>query len=134
MGRFGNLARRSWRWKPREAQRGQLVNEKVSTSFKQRLSNQRWMMRACRRSWKGPNWDTNLRICSMINREELWDCEVVRTVKISGDGSPLSQRLILNLLEPCTVTHHLFEEGVGPCMIMMNNSRTDRTIETRPCS
>lgn len=52
---------------------------------------------------EGPNWGLNLRICKMINAEEISGTEIVRAIrkKISGTGK--SQRLSLDLLETCAM-------------------------------
>lgn len=50
------------------------------------------------------NWGLNLRICNLLNSEELDGSEVVRTIKkkISGKSS-IGQRLSLELLEACAM-------------------------------
>ncbi|MBA0674975.1 hypothetical protein Goari_016543 [Gossypium aridum] len=50
------------------------------------------------------NWGMNMRICSMINSEELNGTEIVRAIKSKISGKNVaSQRLSLELLEACTM-------------------------------
>ncbi|GAA0143259.1 hypothetical protein LIER_35706 [Lithospermum erythrorhizon] len=50
-----------------------------------------------------PNWGLNLRICSMINGDEISGSEVVKALKRKVVGkSVVSQRLSLELMEACT--------------------------------
>ncbi|GMH20885.1 hypothetical protein Nepgr_022727 [Nepenthes gracilis] len=53
---------------------------------------------------ESPDWGLNLRICALINSEELSGTEIVRAIKKKiGSGDVTSQKLSLELLEGCAM-------------------------------
>ncbi|GAB2282244.1 hypothetical protein Dimus_016794 [Dionaea muscipula] len=53
---------------------------------------------------ESPDWGLNLRICSLINAEEISGTEIVRAIKKKITGADaVSQRLSLELLEACAM-------------------------------
>lgn len=139
MERFGNLAQWGQRLKTSGAQVGRLVSEKVKDMMQTPSLESKMVDEATLETMEEPNWGINLRICSMIKREELRGCEVVRAMKrkISGGGSPVSHGLTLDLLEACTMNcEKVFSEVASEGMLdeivrMIDNPRTDQGIRDK---
>lgn len=79
-----------------------------------------------------PNWGLNLRICAMINAEEVNGTEVVKAIKKKLLGkSQTSQRLGLDLLETCTsncekvFSEVASEKVLDDMMKMIDDPKTD---------
>lgn len=79
-----------------------------------------------------PNWGMNLKICAMINTNELSTAEIVKSIKkkISGKN-PITQKLSLDLLETCTTNcEKVFsdvasENVLDEMVIMIKNPQTE---------
>lgn len=134
MERFGNLAQWGERLKTSGAQMGRMVSEKVKDMIQTPTLESKMVDEATLETMEEPNWGMNLRICSMINREELRGPEVVRAMKrkISNYGSPVSQSLTLDLLEACTMNcEKVFSEVASERVLdemvrMIDNPPTDQ--------
>lgn len=87
---------------------GAEMGRKFSGKMKEILQGQsqeaKMVEEATSENLEEPNWGLNLRICNLLNSEELDGSEVARTIKkkISGK-SPIGQRLSLDLLEVCAM-------------------------------
>ncbi|KAL8170338.1 hypothetical protein V2J09_022142 [Rumex salicifolius] len=87
---------------------------------------------------ESPDWGLNLRICAMINSEELSGTEVVRAVKrkISA-GEVHSQRLGLELLETCAMNcEKVFSEIASEKLLeemvtLIENPQSERECSVR---
>ena len=101
------LAQLGVRLKTGGAQMGRLVTEKVKEILQTPTPESKLVDEATsdtiNMEAEGPNWGLNLRICKMINAEEISGTEIVRAIrkKISGTGK--TQRLSLDLLETCAM-------------------------------
>lgn len=91
-------------------------------------------------SLESPDWGLNLRICSLINGEELNGADVVKAIKrkISGGGDSKGLRLALELLEACAmncekVFSEIASEKVVEEMVVkvIENPQGDRECQVR---
>ncbi|KAK4800451.1 hypothetical protein SAY86_020938 [Trapa natans] len=134
MERFNNLSQWGERLKTSGAQMGRMVSEKVKDMIQTPTLESKMVDEATLETMEEPNWGMNLRICSMINREELRGPEVVRAMKrkISNHGSPVSQSLTLDLLEACTMNcEKVFSEVASDRVLddmvrMIDNAQVDQ--------
>ncbi|XP_031377193.1 TOM1-like protein 2 isoform X2 [Punica granatum] len=134
MERFGNLAQWGEKLKTSGAQMSRMVSEKVKDIMQTPTLESKMVDEATLETMEEPNWGMNLRICSMINREELRGPEVVRAMKrkIASGGSTVSQSLTLDLLEACTMNcEKVFSEVASERVLdemvrMIDNPRTDQ--------
>ncbi|XP_062148381.1 TOM1-like protein 2 [Alnus glutinosa] len=101
------LAQLGERLKTGGAQMGRMVTGKVKEILQTPTPESRMVDEATLETMEEPNWGTNLRICKMINGEELSGTEIVRAIKkkIAGGGKSAerSQKLSLDLLEACAM-------------------------------
>ncbi|KAK4802858.1 hypothetical protein SAY86_001061 [Trapa natans] len=134
MERLGNLAQWGERLKISGVQMGRMVSEKVKDIIQTPTLESKMVDEATMETMEEPNWGMNLRICSMINREELRGFDVVRAMKrkISNHESPVSQSLTLDLLEACTMNcEKVFSEVASERVLddmvrMIDNPQTDQ--------
>ncbi|XP_077227594.1 ENTH/VHS/GAT family protein [Tasmannia lanceolata] len=87
---------------------GAQMSRKVSGKMKEILQVQtqesKMVDEATLDSLEEPNWGINLRICALLNSEELSGPEVVRAIKKKiASKNTVSQRLSLDLLEACAM-------------------------------
>ncbi|KAF5482402.1 hypothetical protein F2P56_002977 [Juglans regia] len=128
------LAEWGERLKTGGAQMGRMMSEKVKGILQSPTPESKMVDEATSESMEEPNWGTNLRICKMINSEELSGTEIVRSIKkkISGGEGAVSQRLSLDLLEACAMNcEKVFSEVASEKVLdemvkMIDNPQTDR--------
>lgn len=91
-------------------------------------------------SLESPDWGLNLRICSLINGEELSGAEVVKAIKrkIAGSGDSKVQKMALELLEVCAmncekVFSEIASEKVVEEMVvsLIENPQADKECQVR---
>eukprot|EP00262_Sarcandra_glabra_P011110 TRINITY_DN26826_c0_g1_i1.p1 TRINITY_DN26826_c0_g1~~TRINITY_DN26826_c0_g1_i1.p1 ORF type:complete len:376 (-),score=87.15 TRINITY_DN26826_c0_g1_i1:77-1204(-) len=87
---------------------GAQMSRKVSGKMKEILQGQtpegKMVDEATSDRLEEPNWSINLRICGLLNGEELSGSEVVRAIKKKiASNNTVSQRLSLDLLETCAM-------------------------------
>ncbi|XP_068664775.1 TOM1-like protein 2 isoform X2 [Aristolochia californica] len=87
---------------------GAQMSRKVSGKMKEFLQVQtpeaKMVDEATSESLPEPNWGLNLRICALLNAEELSGPEVMRAIKKKiASKSMVSQRFSLDLLEACAM-------------------------------
>lgn len=89
---------------------------------------------------ESPDWGLNLRICAMINAEDLSGTEVVKAVKrkiSAGAADVHSQRLGLELLETCAMNcEKVFSEIASEKLLeemlrLIENPQSDRECSVR---
>ncbi|XP_056858670.1 TOM1-like protein 2 [Raphanus sativus] len=87
------------------AQMSRLVTDKVKDILQAPTLESKMVDEATLETLEDPNWGMNMRICAQINNREFNAAEIVRAIKrkISGNKSPVSQRLSLELLEACAM-------------------------------
>ncbi|KAK7284121.1 hypothetical protein RJT34_18860 [Clitoria ternatea] len=82
------------------AQMGRMVSVKVKEMLQPTTPESKMVDEATSETMEEPNWGLNLRICGMINNEQLNGSEVVKAVKRKlNHKNPLVQTLTLDLLE-----------------------------------
>ncbi|CAA3024914.1 TOM1-like protein 2 [Olea europaea var. sylvestris] len=86
------------------AQMGRTISTKMKEILQSPTPESKIVDEATAESMEEPNWSLNLRICSMVNKEELNGTEIVKAIKkkLVAGKSPVSQMLSLDLLETCT--------------------------------
>ena len=91
-------------------------------------------------SLESPDWGLNLRICSLINGEELSGAEVVKAIKrkIAGSGDSKVQRMALELLEACAMNcEKVFSEIASEKLVeemvvsLIENPQADKECQVR---
>ncbi|KAJ9564963.1 hypothetical protein OSB04_000929 [Centaurea solstitialis] len=110
-----------------------LVGTKVKEILQAPTPESKIVDEATLETMEEPNWGLNLRICAMINGEELNGTEVVKAIKkkIGLGKNVVGQRLSLDLLETCTsncdkVFSEVASEKVLEDMVaMVKDDRTD---------
>ncbi|XP_057517635.1 TOM1-like protein 2 [Amaranthus tricolor] len=91
---------------------------------------------------ESPDWGLNLRICSLINAEELSGAEIVKSIKKKinnvGNVEAIAMRLALELLEACAmncekVFSEIASEKVVEDMVvkLIENPQADRESQVR---
>lgn len=91
---------------------------------------------------ESPDWGLNLRICSLINSEELSGAEIVKAIKRkinnAGNGDAKTLRLALELLEACAmncekVFSEIASEKVVEDMVvkLIDDLQADRECQVR---
>lgn len=91
---------------------------------------------------ESPDWGLNLRICSLLNAEELNGAEIMKAIKKkinnSGNGDAKTLRLALELLEACAmncekVFSEIASEKVVEDMVakLIENPQADRECQVR---
>ncbi|KAL2934761.1 TOM1-like protein 2 [Bienertia sinuspersici] len=91
---------------------------------------------------ESPDWGLNLRICSLINSEELSGAEIVKAIKKKinngGNGDAKTMRLALELLEACAmncekVFSEIASEKIVEDMVvkLIENPLADRECQVR---
>ncbi|XP_075648725.1 TOM1-like protein 2 [Castanea sativa] len=108
-----NLAQLGERLKSQGAQMGRMVTGKVKEILQTPTPESKLVDEATSETLEemGPNWGLNLRICKLINVEEISGTEIVRAIKkkissgtgSSNNGAVVSQMLSLDLLETCAM-------------------------------
>lgn len=108
-----NLAQLGERLKNQGAQMGRMVTGKVKEILQTPTPESKLVDEATSETLEemGPNWGLNLRICKLINAEEISGTEIVRAIKkkissgtgSNNNGAVVSQRLSLDLLETCAM-------------------------------
>ncbi|XP_059626022.1 TOM1-like protein 2 [Cornus florida] len=85
------------------AQMSRIVSTKMKEILQAPTAESKFVDEATSENMEEPNWGMNLRICAMINSEELSGSEIVKAIKKKISGrSVVSQRLSFDLLEACT--------------------------------
>lgn len=91
---------------------------------------------------ESPDWGLNLRICSLINAEELSGAEIVKAIKKkinnAGNGDAKTLRLALELLEACAMNcEKVFSEIASEKLVedmvvkLIENPQADRECQVR---
>ncbi|GFP85424.1 target of myb protein 1 [Phtheirospermum japonicum] len=86
------------------AQMGRSISSKMKEILQTPTLESKIVDEATDESMEEPNWGLNLRICTMIGRDEYDGAEIVRAIKrkLVQGRNPAIQRLTLDLLEACT--------------------------------
>ncbi|CAA3011203.1 TOM1 2 [Olea europaea subsp. europaea] len=86
------------------AQMGRTISTKMKEILQSPTPESKIVDEATAETMDEPNWSLNLRICSMISKEELNGTEIVKAIKkkLVAGKNPVSQMLSLDLLETCT--------------------------------
>ncbi|KAK6143950.1 hypothetical protein DH2020_020770 [Rehmannia glutinosa] len=121
------------------AQMGRTISSKMKEILQTPTPESKIVDEATDESMEEPNWGLNLRICTMISREEYDGAEIVRAIKrkLVQGKNPVSQRLSLDLLETCTsncekVFSEVASEKVVEDMVrLIEDSRTEHGIRVR---
>lgn len=133
------LAQLGERLKTGGAQMGRIVSGKVKEILQAPTPESKMVDEATLETMEEPNWGTNLRICKMINGEELSGTEIVRAIKkkVSGGKSAVTQRLSLDLLEACAMNcEKVFSEVASEKLLdemvkMIENPQADHSNKTK---
>ncbi|KAI5680088.1 hypothetical protein M9H77_01315 [Catharanthus roseus] len=115
------------------AQMSRMVSTKMKEILQAPTPESKMVDEATLETMEEPNWGLNLRICAMINTEELNGTEVVKAIKKKLLGkSQQSQRLVLDLLETCTsncekvFSEVASEKVLDDMMKMIDDLKTDQ--------
>ncbi|KAL5998685.1 hypothetical protein ACLOJK_009629 [Asimina triloba] len=86
------------------AQMSRSISEKMKEILQGQTQEAKMVDEATAENMEEANWGLNLRICALLNSEELSGPEIVRAIKKKMAGkNPVSQRLSLDLLETCAM-------------------------------
>ncbi|KAI3460959.1 hypothetical protein Pfo_017622 [Paulownia fortunei] len=121
------------------AQMGRTISSKMKEILQTPTPESKMVDEATEETMEEPNWGLNLRICTMISREEYDGAEIVRAIKkkLVPGKNPVSQRLSLDLLEACTsncekVFSEVASEKVVEDMVkLIDDSMTEHGIRAR---
>ncbi|CAA0823197.1 ENTH/VHS/GAT family protein [Striga hermonthica] len=121
------------------AQVGRTISSKMKEILQAPTPESRIVDEATDDAMEGPNWGLNLRICTMIGREEYDGAEIVRAIKrkLAPGKSPMGQRLGLDLLEACTsncekvYSEVASEKVVEDIVKLIDDSRTLHGVRVR---
>ncbi|KAL6502903.1 hypothetical protein OROHE_024071 [Orobanche hederae] len=129
----------SERIKTSGAQMGRTISSKMKEILQTPTLESKIVDEATDESMEEPNWGLNLRICTMIGREEYDGAEIVRAIKrkLVVGKNPVSQQLSLDLLEACTsncekVFSEVASEKVVEDMVrLIEDPKTEHGVRVR---
>ncbi|CAK9150002.1 unnamed protein product [Ilex paraguariensis] len=120
------------------AQMSRIVSSKMKEILQAPTPESKIVDEATLETMEEPNWGLNLRICAMINGEQLSGTEIVKAIKKKMLGkSVVSQRLSLDLLETCTsncekvFSEVASEKVLDDIMRMIDDPKTELENRTR---
>ncbi|KAK1290290.1 hypothetical protein QJS10_CPB18g02066 [Acorus calamus] len=120
------------------AQMGRMVSGKMKEILQGQSQEAKMVDDATSEHFEEPNWGLNLRICTLLNGEELNGSEVIRAIKKKiGGKSTVSQGLSLDLLEVCAmncdkVFSEIASEKVLDEMVrVIDNPQTHHSVRLR---